>query len=126
VEYGPGPARFAGATYDFTSHYRGAAVFKFFKEQGLTVEKLRELSQHQVRTLAPGLAFEPDVPITGLAGFLAFPSAEAPRLHEALKQEGIGTDYRGATLRLGPAPYLTDNQLCGATAVLRDARRRAL
>jgi len=23
VEYGPGPARFAGATYDFTSHYRG-------------------------------------------------------------------------------------------------------
>jgi hypothetical protein len=30
VVYDPGPARFAGATYDFTSHYRGAAVFKFF------------------------------------------------------------------------------------------------
>src|SRR5258707_1159026 len=80
VEYGPGPARFAGATYDFTSHYRAAAVFKFFEERGLTVEKLRELSQHQVGALAAGLAFEPEIPVTGLAGFLAFPSAEAPRL----------------------------------------------
>src|SRR5207247_394910 len=52
VAYGPGPARFAGATYDFTSHYRGAAVFKFFEEQGLTVEKLRELSQLQIAVLA--------------------------------------------------------------------------
>src|SRR5467141_3051733 len=34
VEYGPGPARFAGATYDYTSHYRGARVFKFLEEQG--------------------------------------------------------------------------------------------
>jgi kynureninase len=124
VEYGPGPARFAGATYDFTSHYRGAAVFRFVEEQGLTVERLQELSQHQVRTLASGLAFEPDVPITGLAGFLAFPSAEAPRLHEALKQEGIWTDYRGDVLRLGPAPYLTDGQVNAAASALGAALRK--
>ncbi len=115
VGYGPGPARFAGATYDFTSHYRGAAVFKFFEERGLTVEKLRELSQHQVGALAAGLAFEPEIPVTGLAGFLAFPSAEAPRLREVLKQKGIWTDYRGDMLRLGPAPYVTDAQLSAAT-----------
>jgi kynureninase len=115
VEYGPGPARFAGATYDFTSHYRGAAVFKFFEEKGLTVEKLRDLSQHQVGALAAGLGFEPDIPITGLAGFLACPSAEAPQLHEVLKQKGIWTDYRGDALRLGPAPYVTDAQLSAAT-----------
>ena len=124
VAYGPGPARFAGATYDFTSHYRGAAVFRFFHEQGLTVKRLRELSQHQVGMLAAGIGFEPDVPITGLAGFLAFPSAEAPRLHEALKQKGTWTDYRGDVLRLGPAPYLTDGQLNAATAALGDALRR--
>jgi len=58
VEYGPGPARFAGATYDFTSHYRGAAVFRFFEEQGLTPEKLRELNKHQVGMLAKGLGVE--------------------------------------------------------------------
>jgi len=111
VEYGPGPARFAGATYDFTSHYRGAAVFKFFEEQKVTPEKLRELSQHQVGALAVGLDFEPDVAIARLAGFLAFPSAEAPRLHDILKKEGVWTDYRGDVLRLGPAPYVTDAQL---------------
>ncbi|HEX7034650.1 MAG TPA: hypothetical protein VF210_02690, partial [Pseudomonadales bacterium] len=36
VPYGPGPARFAGATYDPTSHCRAAAVFDFFEQQGLT------------------------------------------------------------------------------------------
>ena len=124
VEYGPGPARFAGATYDFTSHYRGAAVFKFFEEQGFTPERLRELSQHQVGMLAAGMGFEPDVPITELAGFLAFPSGEAPRLHEALKQKGVWTDYRGTVLRLGPAPYVTDRQLNAATAALGDVLRK--
>ncbi len=36
VAYGEGGDRFAGATYDPTSHYRAAAVFDFFREQGLT------------------------------------------------------------------------------------------
>ena len=111
VEYGPGPARFAGATYDFTSHYRGAAVFKFFEQQGLTVQKLRQLSQHQVEMLATGLGFEPEVSINAIAGFLAVPSADAPHWHEVLKQAGVWTDYRGNVLRLGPAPYVTDGQL---------------
>jgi kynureninase len=118
VEYGPGPARFAGATYDFTSHYRGAAVFKFFEEQGLTVQKLRELSQHQVGKLASGLNFEPDVPIKGLAGFLALPSTEAPRLYDALKKRDIWTDYRGDVARLGPAPYVSPRQLSSARELL--------
>jgi len=124
VEYGPGPARFAGATYDFTSHYRGAAVFKFFEEQGLTVEKLRELSQRQVGMLATGLRVEPDVPISTLGAFLALPTVEAPRLHEALKQKKIWTDYRGDVLRLGPAPYLTDTEVNAARVALGDALRR--
>ena len=108
VEYGPGPARFAGATYDFTSHYRGAAVFKFFEEQGLTVEKLRELSQHQVQQLSKGLGLGSG---DSVAGFLAFPTTEAPLLAQRLKKQNIWTDYRGNMLRLGPAPYVTDAQL---------------
>ena len=48
VAYGEGASRFAGATYDPTSHYRGAAVFDFFDRQGLTQQVLREISQHQV------------------------------------------------------------------------------
>src|SRR5256714_6017762 len=38
VAYGPGPARFAGATYDFTSHYRGAAGVRFAAQHQLTPE----------------------------------------------------------------------------------------
>jgi hypothetical protein len=41
VPYGRGAERFAGWTYDPTSHYRAARVFAFFAEQGLTPERLR-------------------------------------------------------------------------------------
>src|SRR5205085_3863901 len=51
VEYGHGAARFAGATYDPASHYRGAAVFAFHMEQGLTAPRLREISRAQVGLL---------------------------------------------------------------------------
>src|SRR5262245_6746683 len=51
VLYGPGAAAFGGATYDVTSHYRAAAVFAFHEEQGLTPERLRSISQHQVGLL---------------------------------------------------------------------------
>ncbi|HEY3279764.1 MAG TPA: hypothetical protein VGJ83_04570 [Gemmatimonadales bacterium] len=124
VEYGPGPSRFAGATYDFTSHYRGAAVFRFFEGQGLTVERLRELSQHQVGMLVAGLGFQPDVSLSALAGFLAIPTTAAPRLNEALKKSEIWTDYRGEVLRLGPAPYVTDAQISEAVMRLGGALRR--
>src|SRR5437016_4451348 len=66
VEYGPGPALFAGATYDFTSHYRGAAVFKFVEEHKLTPEKLRELNQQQIGKLASAKEVEPSVPLRSI------------------------------------------------------------
>src|SRR5207244_7554306 len=46
--YAPGAARFAGATYDPTSHYRDAHGFEFIDEQGLTTELLRQVKQTQV------------------------------------------------------------------------------
>ncbi len=116
VEYGPGPARFAGATYDFTSHYRGAAVFKFFEDQGLTVERLRELSQHQVAMLAKTREAGP---VATVAGFLAIPTTKAAELSRRLKEQGVWTDYRGNALRLGPAPYVTDAQLTDALQRMR-------
>jgi len=124
VEYGPGPARFAGATYDFTSHYRAAAVFKFFEEQGLTPERLRELSQQQVAALARGIGHEPPVPLPEIGGFLAVATGHAARLQETLRTKRISTDYRADVLRLGPAPYLTDEQLGIATSALAHAAAR--
>jgi len=116
VVYDPGPARFAGATYDFTSHYRGAAVFQFFQEQKLTPQKLRELSQHQMEILSGSTRND------AIAGFLAIPAAGAGKIQSALLKKHLWTDYRGDMLRLGPAPYITDAQLQTASETIRGLR----
>ena len=124
VEYGPGPARFAGATYDFTSHYRGAAVFKFFEQQRLTVERLRALSQRQIALLVEGLELAPEVPVTALGGFVSFGAADAAQLQQRLRRANISTDHRSDRLRLGPAPYVTEPQLRLAIDAAREAAAR--
>jgi len=121
VPYGEGPARWAGATYDPTSHYRAARVLDFFEQQGLTPELLREVSQHQVGLLArefDALDLDPrvigrdrSVPLAGIGGFLALASPRAAELSALLRARGVRTDFRGDVLRLGPAPYLNDEQL---------------
>jgi selenocysteine lyase/cysteine desulfurase len=134
VAYGEGPARWAGATYDPTSHYRAARVFDFFEAEGLTPEFLREVSQHQVGLLAHGfdaLDLDPNVitrdrttPLGDLGGFLALTSPRAGAICERLRALGVWADHRGDLLRLGPAPYLSDDQLRAALAALGGAARR--
>ncbi|HEV8628883.1 MAG TPA: kynureninase [Thermoanaerobaculia bacterium] len=129
-------ARFAGATYDPTSHYRAAEVFAFFLQQGLTAELLREVSQHQLAVLC-GAFDELDLPtalvtrdrqtpLAGFGGFLALHSPRAGGLCAALRAEGVLADARGEVLRLGPAPYLSDAQLGEAMSLLGVAARRLL
>ena len=127
VDYGPGPARFAGATYDPTSHYRASAVFAFHIECGLTPERLREISRHQVGLLkdavealdlAPRVAHVEPMAEDRRAGFLAIRSPRASELVHVLRRRGVLADFRGDVLRLGPAPYLHDNQLRDAIGIL--------
>jgi selenocysteine lyase/cysteine desulfurase len=133
VAYGQGGDRFAGATYDPTSHYRAAAVFQFFRDQGLTPQLLREVSQHQIGVLAsafdalhldPAVVSRDSWPLSGIAGFLALRSPAATALSHKLKAWGVRTDARGDILRLGPAPYLSDQQLRDAVAALGEAVRQ--
>jgi kynureninase len=133
VPYGQGGDRFAGATYDPTSHYRAAAVFQFFRDYGLTPERLREVSQHQIGLLAAefdALDLDPRIldrakePLTEVAGFLALRSPAATDLARALHSRGVRTDARGDVLRLGPAPYLSDRQLRDAVGVLGEVVRQ--
>jgi len=128
VAYATGGDRFAGATYDPASHYRGVRVQRFFAEQGLTPEFLREVSQHQVGLLASvfdklGLpedvvTRDRSVPLERLGGFLSLRCADAGSLQAALAAQGVRTDSRGHHLRFGPAPYLSDNQLETAMGTL--------
>lgn len=133
VPYGKGPARFMGATYDPVSHYRAAAVLDFFRDQGLTPEALRAVSQRQVGRLAEGVKriLEPHLGSkraeealpglrrgpSGVAGFLAIdlpeggPLPHAGEVRARLRARGIRTDHRGSMLRFGPAPYVTDDQI---------------
>ncbi|MBP7588236.1 MAG: kynureninase [Thermoanaerobaculia bacterium] len=133
VEYGGGAAALAGSTYDPTSHYRAARVFDFFAEQGLTPAFLREVSQHQVGLLArcfdalelPSTLIRRDssTPLDGLAGFLALDSPVAQALSEKLLVKGVLSDARGRSLRLGPAPYLGDDQLVRTIDLLGETAR---
>jgi len=134
VSYGEGAARFAGATYDPTSHYRAAAVFAFHEDHRLTPERLREVSVRQVGMLKRGveslnldvhLAEVVPMPTERRAGFLAIRTARAEELVRALRAQTIFSDHRGEILRLGPAPYVSDGQLTDAVEQLRRAFARA-
>ena len=133
VAYGRGGDRFAGATYDPTSHYRAAAVFGFFQERGLTPALLRQVSQHQIGVLAAAfdaldldpavVARDRSVPLADIGGFLALRAPDAPALARALHARGVMTDARGDALRFGPAPYLSDGQLRDAMGLLGEVVR---
>jgi kynureninase len=133
VPYGEGPARWAGSTYDPTSHYRAARVFDFFEREGLAPPFLRELSRRQVALLAGGfdaLDMDPrrisrdrSVPLERIGGFLALESPRAGEISARLRERGMFTDHRGDTLRLGPAPYLSEVQLGAAVVALGETVR---
>ena len=133
VGYGRGGMRFIGATFDPTSYYRAAAVFDFFRDRGLTPEFLRAVSQHQVGLLAErfdALGLNPAVirrdtavSLEQLGGFLVLESPHAAEISKRLKEVGVSTDSRGTALRLGPAPYLCDEQLEEAMAKLGEVCR---
>jgi kynureninase len=133
VVYGQGGDRFAGATYDPTSHYRAAAVFEFFREQGLTPALLRGVSQHQMGELASAfdsLDLDPAavtrdrvIPLGEIGGFLALRSPLAASLARELHARDVMIDTRGDVLRFGPAPYLSDAQLRDAMGALGEVVR---
>jgi hypothetical protein len=128
VAYGAGGDRFAGATYDPASHYRASAVFRFFREQGLTPQLLRRVSQHQIGLLAAAfdaLDLDPSAvqrdratPLEEVGGFLALRAPAATVLAQRLAARGLRCDARGDVLRLGPAPYLASQQVHDAMRIL--------
>ncbi|MGB0860406.1 MAG: kynureninase [Pseudoalteromonas spongiae] len=127
VGYGKGQGAFAGSTYDPTSHYRAAAVFDFFNAQGLSAERLADINKQQITrlwqgiesmALTAGVLTLPEHGIDNNAGFLSLTTPEAATWVKKLAEQGIQTDSRGNQLRLGPAPYVTDEQLDNALDVI--------
>jgi kynureninase len=129
--YPSGSMRFAGSTYDPTSHYRAARVLDFFEEHGLTPRRLRESYLHQTTLLAEGLdelglddvTRDRETPLEAFGGFLAVESERAEELSRRLLEAGVVTDSRGRYLRFGPAPYHSDEQLEAAVEQLGQVAR---
>jgi kynureninase len=130
VRYGRGAAAFAGATYDPTSHYRGAAVFAFHADQQLTPQRLRDINARQTALLQEAIeALDLDaakaaiyrVPAQRRGGFLSLRTPYGKELVQALRDRGVFADARGGTLRLGPAPYVTEQQLRDAALALGES-----
>lgn len=119
VQYSSGRWAFEGSTYDPTSHYRAAVVLDFFEQQQLTPEVLYTHYKAQQRHLL-NLLQEKDWPdhvtlpadeLDTIGGFLVLKTSRAADAVQGLREEGVFTDSRGDSLRLGPAPYVTVEQL---------------
>ena len=129
VYYGSGADAFVGATYDPTSHYRAAAVFRFHTQQELTPDRLRSINRRQVARLKSGVeAVGADarrlkveaMPEERRAGFLALRTPRAADIVSGLRTRGVSIDARGDIVRIGPAPYLNDQQLDDGVAALAE------
>ena len=130
VYYGDGPERFAGSTYDPTSHYRAAAVLDFFHDENLTPETLRSISQYQLALLAnkfDSLDLDPSIitrdtetRLEEFGGFLALATNRSQDIFTKLLERKVLTDTRGNYLRIGPAPYLSDTQLEDCMVILSE------
>jgi len=66
----------------------------------------------------PAIARVEEVPAERRGGFLAIRTPRASDLARALRQASVFADSRGDILRLGPAPYVSDDQLRAAIATL--------
>lgn len=131
IEYGPGGERFSGATFDPTPFYRADAVLRHFDSFGLTVERLREISLRQTKRILDVLD---DAGLGGQVvsprqderrgGFVAIRCAEAPNVVARLRARGVFSDARNDVLRLGPAPYLYDEEIDRGTRIAAEEMQR--
>lgn len=132
IDYGPGGARFLGATFDPSGLYRLNSVMRWLAAIEVDAAKAHARAQAVAAALLaeleagaiPGLGVADLIPgITPdcRGNFLAFRSAAAATLHDAFAAAGIVTDVRGNVLRLGFGLYHDPADAPGIAARLRGA-----
>lgn len=131
VRYGASGARFSGSTFDASGLYRADAVLAHFDAFGLDVPALRAINIAQTERIVEGLdragleIVSPRDPARR-GGFVAARVEDADAVAQSLRASGVFVDARGSVLRLGPAPYLTNEEIDrGVLAVVTAIERRA-
>ncbi|NUP05253.1 MAG: aminotransferase class V-fold PLP-dependent enzyme [Polyangiaceae bacterium] len=128
VRYGDKGARFGGATFDPSGLYRAEAALGVFDSFGLDVPALRRISVAQTERIVAALdragievlsSHDP----ARRAGFVSARATGAHDVARRLKARGVHVDARGEALRLGPAPYVTDDEIDrGVAAAIEEIR----
>ncbi len=131
IEYDKSDQRFATGTYDPVAQFRAAKVVDFFQRQGLSPTILATQYRLQIdllRKLFYEKNFNPDKirltlsdPTYKTGGFLSMTSPYARIIRTDLIKKGIHTDARGSVLRIGPAPYTTENQCVTVIEELKES-----
>lgn len=133
VGYGEGGARFSGATFDPTPFYRAHAVLQHFDAFGLDVPALRRISLRQTRRiidrideagLGDRIVSSRDDARRG--GFVAVRSPNTHDVVSRLRARGVVVDARNDVVRIGPAPYLTDEEIDRGTAAVAEEIQREI
>jgi kynureninase len=131
--YDPSGFGFSGSTFDASAAYRAEAVLDVFDRHGLDVPTLRAISLAQTERI---LQWFSSSTLLGRGAVLKTPNAperragfvsielpddlDASKLVAELRGRGVFVDSRGKRLRIGPAPYLTDDEIDRGLAILDD------
>lgn len=134
LAYPDGAPRFNGSTYDSMPHFRAIYVLDYFAAKGLNIDFLADVNHYQLEFLAKrfkALGLSEDlvslpVDVEYMGGFMALKTPHAQSLCEKMRDRGVHTDYRHNWLRLGPAPYLCDEQLQDGITALEESIQEVL
>ncbi len=129
IAYADDASRFNGSTVDDLSYFRGVKVLAHFRHWQLTPDFLFEVNRYQLNLLArefqaldlPSDKISLPVGVDYMGGFVGLHTPYARLLSEKMRDRGVHTDFRGHWLRLGPAPYLCDEQLQDAMMALHES-----
>ena len=107
--------------------FRARAVLAHWERFGLGVTELRQISSRQTARIIARLdetALGGDLVSSRdserRAGFVTLRVNRAKDVVVALRERGVYADARGDLLRLGPAPYLLDEEIDRGVACLRE------
>lgn len=127
---------FAGSTFDASAAYRADAALDVFDRHGLDVATLRAISLAQTERILTwfessrlsrrGARLVTPRDPARRAGFVSIRTPRAGDLVADLRARGVYVDSRGDLLRLGPAPYLSDDEIDAGLALVDAAAAAAL
>jgi len=127
---------FAGSTFDGSAAYRAEAVLDVFDRHGLDVAALRAISLAQTERILTwfdtsrlsrrGARLVTPREPSRRGGFVSVRTPRASDLVADLRQRGVYLDSRGDLLRIGPAPYLSDDEIDAGLALIDAAAAAAL